>query len=167
MLKTVGDIFKSIFEVKLPSASEVADGITSWWDGVKSSIAGIFNINANVSHSFGGGSSTGTGGGRSIPGHANGLDFVPRDGYLARLHYGETVLNRANADAWRSGTMGSAEVGRLETAINALSGLMQQMVANTRGGQQIVLDSGVLVGQLAPRMDEQLGTISGRKGRRN
>lgn len=167
VLKTVGDIFKSIFEVKLPSASEVADGITSWWDGVKSSIAGIFNINANVSHSFGGGSSTGTGGGRSIPGHANGLDFVPRDGYLARLHYGETVLNRANADAWRNGTMGSAEVGRLETAINALSGLMQQMVANTRGGQQIVLDSGVLVGQLAPRMDEQLGTISGRKGRRN
>lgn len=167
VLKTVGDIFKSIFEVKLPSASEVADSITSWWNGVKSSIAGIFNINANVSHSFGGGSSMGTGGGRSIPGHANGLDFVPRDGYLARLHYGETVLNRANADAWRSGTMGSAEVGRLETAINALSGLMQQMVANTRGGQQIVLDSGVLVGQLAPRMDEQLGTISGRKGRRN
>lgn len=167
VLKTVGDIFKSIFEVKLPSASEVADSITSWWNGVKSSIAGIFNINANVSHSFGGGSSTGTGGGRSIPGHANGLDFVPRDGYLARLHYGETILNRANADAWRNGTMGSAEVGRLETAINALSGLMQQMVANTRGGQQIVLDSGVLVGQLAPRMDEQLGTISGRKGRRN
>lgn len=167
VLKTAGDIFKSMFEVELPSASEVANSIRSWWDGVKSSIAGIFNINANVSTSFGGGSATGTGGGRSIPGHANGLDFVPRDGYLARLHYGETVLNRANADAWRSGTMGSAEVGRLETAINALSGLMQQMVANTRGGQQIVLDSGVLVGQLAPRMDEQLGTISGRKGRRN
>lgn len=122
---------------------------------------------AQSGNTFGGGTSTGTGGGKSIPGHANGLDFVPRDGYLARLHYGETVLNRANADAWRSGTMGSAEVGRLETAINALSGLMQQMVANTRGGQQIVLDSGVLVGQLAPRMDEQLGTISGRKGRRN
>ena len=166
-LKATGDIFNALFEIKLPEPSDIIGKITSWWDGVKSSIAGIFNINANVSPSFGGGSSTGTGGGRSIPGHANGLDFVPRDGYLARLHYGETVLNRANADAWRSGTMGSAEVGRLETAINALSGLMQQMVANTRGGQQIVLDSGVLVGQLAPRMYEQLGTISGRKGRRN
>lgn len=166
-LKATGDIFNALFEIKLPEPSDIIGKITSWWDGVKSSIAGIFNINANVSPSFGGGSSTGTGGGRSIPGHANGLDFVPHDGYLARLHYGETVLNRANADAWRSGTMGSAEVGRLETAINALSGLMQQMVANTRGGQQIVLDSGVLVGQLAPRMDEQLGTISGRKGRRN
>ena len=166
-LKATGDIFNALFEIKLPEPSDIIGKITSWWDGVKSSIAGIFNINANVSTSFGGGSSTGTGGGRSIPGHANGLDFVPRDGYLARLHYGETVLNRANADAWRSGTMGSADVGRLETAINALSGLMQQMVANTHGGQQIVLDSGVLVGQLAPRMDEQLGTISGRKGRRN
>jgi hypothetical protein len=166
-LKATGDIFNALFEIKLPEPSDIIGKITSWWDGIKSSIAGIFNINANVSTSFGGGSSTGTGGGRSIPGHANGLDFVPRDGYLARLHYGETVLNRANADAWRSGTMGSADVGRLETAINALSGLMQQMVANTHGGQQIVLDSGVLVGQLAPRMDEQLGTISGRKGRRN
>lgn len=166
-LKATGDIFNALFEIKLPEPSDIIGKITSWWDGVKSSIAGIFNINANVSTSFGGGSSTGTGGGRSIPGHANGLDFVPRDGYLARLHYGETVLNRANADAWRNGTMGSADVGRLETAINALSGLMQQMVANTCGGQQIVLDSGVLVGQLAPRMDEQLGTISGRKGRRN
>ena len=167
-MKLTGDIFNALFEIKLPEPSDIVGTITSWWNDIKSSIAGIFNINANVSTSFGGGSSNGTGAGREIPmPHANGLDFVPRDGYLARLHYGETVLNRANADAWRSGTMGSAEVGRLETAINGLSGLMQQIVANTRGGQQIILDSGVLVGQLAPRMDEQLGTISGRKGRRN
>jgi hypothetical protein len=44
--------------------------------------------------------------------------------------------------------------------------LTQQMVANTSGGHQVVLDSGVLVGQIAPAMDARLGTISGRKGRR-
>lgn len=108
-----------------------------------------------------------TDGSSSIPGHAKGLDFVPRDNYLARLHKGEAVLTSAQADAWRSGSMGGADVGRLEAAINNLGVMMQQLVQNSRSGTQIVLDSGVLVGQLAPALDTQLGTISTRKGRRN
>ena len=46
-------------------------------------------------------------------------------------------------------------------------GLMQQMVANTGVGQNIVLDTGVLVGQLAPGIDAQLGTFARNKGRGN
>lgn len=99
--------------------------------------------------------------------HATGLEFVPFDNYLARLHKGEAVLTSSQADAWRSGSMGGSDVGRLETAINNLGVMMQQLVQNSRSGQQIVLDSGVLVGQLAPALDTQLGTISTRKGRRN
>jgi hypothetical protein len=99
--------------------------------------------------------------------HAKGLDFVPRDNYLARLHKGEAVLTSAQADAWRSGSMGSVDIGRLETAINNMAAMMQQLVQSNRSGTQIVLDSGVLVGQLAPALDTQLGTISTRKGRRN
>lgn len=38
-----------------------------------------------------------------IPGHASGLDFVPRDNYLARLHYGEAVLTHSEANNWRRG----------------------------------------------------------------
>lgn len=36
-------------------------------------------------------------------GHANGLDFVPRDDYPARLHYGEQVLTKQEADDYRAG----------------------------------------------------------------
>ncbi len=98
--------------------------------------------------------------------HASGLEFVPRDNYIARLHKGEAVLTSSQADTWRGGGMGSADVGRLESSINAMTGMLQQLVANS-SGTQIVLDSGVLVGQLAPALDTQLGTISTRKGRRN
>ena len=38
----------------------------------------------------------------TIPGHANGLDFVPYDNYLAYLHKGEAVLTASQAKAWRS-----------------------------------------------------------------
>lgn len=92
------------------------------------------------------------GAGRSF---AGGLDYVPRDSYVARLHKGEAVLKKTDADIWRGG--GS---GRIEA-------LLSQLVANTSGGQQIVLESGVLVGQIASQMDARLGTISSRKGRGN
>lgn len=96
--------------------------------------------------------------------HASGLDRVPRDGYIARLHKDETVLNSTQAAAWRSGSMGNT--GRMEALLGQMMTIMQQVAANTAGGKQVVLDSGVLVGQLAPAMDAQLGAISGRKGRR-
>ena len=111
--------------------------------------------------------SSGTSGSRwisNLPGFATGLERVPRDNFLARLHKDEAVLTSSEAAAWRSGSMGNT--GRLESLMSQLLTLTQQMVANTSGGQQVVLDSGVLVGQIAPAMDARLGTISGRKGRR-
>lgn len=44
-----------------------------------------------------------------IPGHASGLDRVPYDNYLARLHEGEAVLTRAEAAQWRSGEKAGAQ----------------------------------------------------------
>lgn len=34
---------------------------------------------------------------------AAGIDYIPNNGYLARLHEGEAVLNKRDATAWRSG----------------------------------------------------------------
>lgn len=41
-----------------------------------------------------------------IPGYAAGLDYVPYDNYLARLHEGEMVLTKSQANAVRSGQTG-------------------------------------------------------------
>lgn len=38
-----------------------------------------------------------------LPGHATGLDRVPYDNYLARLHVGEAVLTASEAQKWRAG----------------------------------------------------------------
>ena len=99
---------------------------------------------------------TGWGNDYSVDGsHASGLDSVPRDGYIARLHKDEAVLNKADATVWRGG------------GYDLIVSLLSQLVNIMRAGQMIQLDSGVLAGQLTPAIDAQLGTISSRKGRGN
>ena len=100
----------------------------------------------------------------NIPGAATGLDRVPYDNYLVRLHKDEAVLNATNAAVWRNGG-GMGNTSRLEGMMAQLLGVMNQVVANTGRGQNIVLDSGVLVGQIAGQMDIQLGTMASKKGR--
>lgn len=104
--------------------------------------------------------------GEPAPGKASGFRYVPYDNFRARLHMGEMVLPRNEAEEYRSGKGGGADTSRLETAVNSLIALTQQLVANTAGGQNVVLDTGVLVGQMAPRLDAQLGTLTARKERR-
>lgn len=98
-----------------------------------------------------------------VPSHAKGLDFVPRDGYLARLHYGEAVLNRSTADMLRGGGMGNTS--RVEALLQDVLSGIRQIAGNTSTGQTLALDTGVLVGQITPMIDRRLGTISNRKGR--
>lgn len=40
-----------------------------------------------------------------VLGHATGLDYVPYDEYMARLHEGEAVLTKEEAKRWRRGEM--------------------------------------------------------------
>lgn len=99
--------------------------------------------------------------------HASGLNYVPKDNYLANLHLGEAVLPRNEAELWRSGKgEGSVDTSKLESIMGTVATLLQQVAANTAGGQNVVLDTGVLVGQMAPRLDAQLGIMTARKERR-
>lgn len=94
------------------------------------------------------GSATGTDGS-----HASGLEHVPRDGYIARLHKDEAVLNSRDASEWRSGGN-----GRIEAILSRIENLLS-------AGQMIQLDSGILAGQLTPAIDARLGVIQSRKER--
>ena len=46
----------------------------------------------------------------SLPGFATGLDYVPYDNFVARLHEGEMVLTKAQANALRGGSMAGGVV---------------------------------------------------------
>ena len=70
----------------------------------------------------------------------------------------------------RLGLQGVGEAGAEAVApISKLQQYVSDAVRGVVGGMQfnVVLDSGVLVGQLAPKLDAQLGTIASRKGRGN
>lgn len=85
--------------------------------------------------------------------HAAGLERVPNDGYIARLHKDEAVLNKADAVVWRGG------------GNERIEALLAQIANNTGSSQTIMLDSGILAGQLAPAIDARLGSIARNKGR--
>lgn len=109
--------------------------------------------------------------GTPVRGAASGLRYVPYDNYPVRLHMGEIVLPRNEADEYRSGNVGSMNTADLKAEISALrdsvTGLMQQLISNTAAGHQVVLDSGALVGRLTPQIDAHMGKMTMRKQRRN
>ena len=99
--------------------------------------------NSVVSGASGGGVNL-TYAGSSVNGsHADGLDYVPYDGYIAELHRGEMILTRQQAENVRSGR-GSAAGGGVNVTNNFYP---QQM------------DS-AMVDYLLRRVDEYLGARS-------
>ena len=109
----------------------------SWWSRTTNWFGGLFGGGADGSH-------------------ANGLDYVPFDGYRAILHRGESVLTASEAAAWRGGSNNREMASMVAAAVRDAVGGIQFNVS---------LDSGILVGQLAPGIDRQLGSIASRKGR--
>lgn len=71
-------------------------GLASWFNNLWSGLFDNRTVTVGVKQS-----------GSGVNGsHANGLDYVPFDGYLARLHRGEAVLTASEAAAYRSGQSG-------------------------------------------------------------
>ena len=81
---------------------EIWDSIVGWFQGVMDSVAsflsgirqGVADANAITSSLSSNGS------------HANGLLYVPFDGYRATLHEGERVLTRKEAEEYNNGNTG-------------------------------------------------------------
>jgi hypothetical protein len=75
------------------------------------------------------------GAGRSF---ATGLDYVPYDNFVAKLHAGEAVLNRADATAYRAGNVGGISAESISQAVavavrEALDGVGVYMGADRVG----------------------------------
>lgn len=79
-------------------------------------------------------------GGLNLPGHKGGLDRVPYDGYVAKLHEGERVQTRDEANATRNGsgangvniTIQSMTV-RQDSDIEAIASAIADKVHSARG----------------------------------
>lgn len=140
----LGDVLLAAFGLDLPSLKDIVKQINDWWTDVKNSIALSLGFtvdppgtgepppSAGTAYGVPGGTGRGSNGGITTPGgmnadttawndriggFASGLDFVPRDDFAARLHYGEAVLTQSEATAWRNGQQSGIDYDRLAEAM--------------------------------------------------
>lgn len=62
---------------------------------------------------------------------AAGIDYIPNNGYLARLHEGEAVLNKRDATAWRSGGQqisASALASAVKSSLEGIAVIMDKEI---------------------------------------
>lgn len=142
-------------DLKLPSIEDVQEKISTWWNTVKAGLKLSFSasysrtfsqseleqgqkdykdeIDAISSPSLAPLSSK-----KNAPSKATGLDYVPYDNFVAKLHAGETVLNRADATAYRAGNIGGISAESISQAVavavrEALDGVGVYMGADRVG----------------------------------
>jgi hypothetical protein len=71
----------------------------------------------------------------SFPGKDTGLDTVPYDDYYAKLHKGEAVLTKAEANAWRKGGLNAEHVaGMISAAIEESMSKIAVMMSGEKVG---------------------------------
>lgn len=135
-------------DLELPSIESVQEQIRTWWAAVTAGLS--LSVSASYSRTFSqaeleqgqkdykdeidaiSSPSIVRTSKRNAPSFATGLDYVPYDNFIAKLHAGETVLNRANATAYRAGNVGGIDYTRLgqitaEAVSNALAGMTVTM----------------------------------------
>ena len=88
------DIGYQIVDSIMSGISAAWDGLVSWFNGIWDSLFGGKSVDVNVNANA---TSSGVNGS-----HANGLSYVPFDGYIAELHRGERVLTASEARGYNN-----------------------------------------------------------------
>lgn len=122
LIKDIWELLKPMFEWLLNVAlkalvftlDKVAKGLRVIVDGIKHLTSKDIDINAN----------------QNINGsHANGLDYVPYDGYIAELHKGERIQTADEANDWRSGLLAAKKAVNF-TANYPLNSIPSNAISN-------------------------------------
>lgn len=94
---------------------------TAIWNGLKALFFQIADIPGLVEgiNNLQQYQTTGTVGTMTIPGYADGLERVPYDNYLARLHKDEMVLTAAEANRYRNSGRGNGVTASVNVTFNA------------------------------------------------
>ena len=136
--------------------------------GIASKLSGLLSIKADVN-----------GNTSAIPGHKLGLDYVPKDNYLARLHKGERVLTKEENEEYTNAEesnrkskipTSNIDYNRLTEALAIATNSANQKIIDllTRilaKNPQIVMDSGTLVGEIIDPIDQEMGNRQSRRER--
>lgn len=95
-------------EIGAAIANAIWNNLKSVFNSLKKNFASLLDgIGFGVRAAFSGSSGLALG---SVPGFATGLDYVPYDNFLARLHEGEMVLTKSQANALRGGAVAGRSV---------------------------------------------------------
>lgn len=116
--KTVGDMETSVTG-SFGDIESATDSLVSNFDQGETAYANAYNTGISAAnglnaaypayreaasqYTFNSPTTGETGAETELPGHETGLDYVPHDEYIARLHEGEAVLTKNEAAAWRAG----------------------------------------------------------------
>ena len=155
VLDALGGVISAVFGFNLPKVSDIVDKIKGWWQSVLNFLGLDLTVSGKVEHGGGNVGSFGTNNNVAVDGsHASGLDFVPRDEYLARLHYGEAVLTRKEADVWRKGGNSAQLVAEMQQMREAFA---QTMEAVRNQPVAIQVDSRAVAVLMAKEMTRSIG----------
>lgn len=105
-------LFVDIFGVDPPDISQAVKDIKKWWEDVKVQLGTLF-FPVSPTNVYTGESGVQHAGGYGDR-FATGLDYVPYNEFPARLHEGEAVLTKLEAENWRNGR-GAADAGEIVT----------------------------------------------------
>ena len=101
---------KTVLKSILSAIKKIIQGVFDWISGgIKKAIEKLKSLggkSAETQAERKSGNKTG-GNKRKVKGYANGLEYVPYDGFPAILHKGERVLTKTEADSYNKGTSGA------------------------------------------------------------